>query len=110
MAATEIYICRAGQSLNEAKVEYSSTIDDRDSALSDAESRCRISPAIAKVVYYRVSEEGDFRVFCSYTNPNPPPLPGANGDDGAKQKKKKRRKKPPPKKTLWQRIKKTLWD
>ena len=70
MSAVEIYICREGQSLKEGKVEYSSSIYDRDDAASDAETRCRGNTWIQKVAYYKVNEEGDFRVIYTHQNPN----------------------------------------
>lgn len=98
--ATEIYICKPGQPLKEGRVEYSHHIDHRDDAEADAKARCTRDKSIGKVAYYRVSDDGNFRCFYTYTNPDAkdPSKPAGPA------KKKRRKKRPPPKKTLVQKI------
>lgn len=66
--ATEIYICKPGQAIKEGQVEYS-TIETRDEAETDAARRVRGDPTIAKLAYYAVKEDGDFRVLYTFDNP-----------------------------------------
>ena len=104
--ATEIYVCKPGQALKEGKVVYSSHVTNRDEAMSDAEDRIRRDRSIAKIAYYALNQEGDFRLFYSHTNPDPiQPKPKPSDTvkkEPQKRRKKKRRAK---KKTLWQKIK-----
>ena len=67
--ATEIYICKPGQAIKEGKVEYSS-IETRGEAEADAARRVKIDPTIAKIAYYAVKENGDFRSLYSFDNPH----------------------------------------
>jgi hypothetical protein len=67
--ATEIYICQPGQAIREGKVEYSS-IETRGEAEADAARRVRKDPSIAKIAYYAVKEDGDFRSLYSFDNPH----------------------------------------
>ena len=67
---TEIYICKPGQSIRNGRLEYSSHINDKAQAEQDARERCRLDKKIGKIAYYRVTDEGDFKVFYSYTNPD----------------------------------------
>ncbi|MDH5747987.1 MAG: hypothetical protein OEY85_01625 [Rhodospirillales bacterium] len=97
---TEIYICREGQSLKQGKVEYSHSIEVREDAEDDAKRRCRGVSAIQKVAYYRVNDQGDFRIFYSFTNPDF--IAKADREEEAKKKPKRRKRKKP--KTLWQKI------
>lgn len=96
--ATEIYICKEGQSLKQGKIEYGE-IDSKDEAQSDAVARCKRDRSIAKIAYYSVNENGDFRIFFTYNNPNPASeknTPKPDGEAGPKKKKKakaKRKKK-----------------
>jgi len=64
----EIYICREGQALKDGKVEYSQSIADKYAAERDAHERVKLNPSIHKIAYYRVNDEGDFRIFYSFTN------------------------------------------
>jgi len=66
--AVEIYICLEGQALKEGRVEYSQSIADKYAAERDAAERVRRNPLIYKIAYYRVNDEGDFRIFYSFTN------------------------------------------
>ena len=99
--AVEIYLCKPGQKLTEGRLVLSNGIGGKDDAIADAEMRCRADPTLARVAYYAVNENGDFRILCTYTNPNAKRL-GAATDAAPKKKKKRRRRK---KKTLWQKIK-----
>lgn len=67
--ATEIYICQPGQAIKEGRVEYSS-IETRGEAEADAAQRVRKDPSIAKIAYYAVKENGDFRSLYSFDNPH----------------------------------------
>ncbi|MBT4770586.1 MAG: hypothetical protein HOO00_08725 [Rhodospirillaceae bacterium] len=93
---TEIYICKAGQSLKDGRVEYSDQITDKGAAESDAKQRCKRDGSIAKIAYYSVNANGDFKVFFSYTNPQATGAtgPDGNGDKTAKKKRKKAKPKP----------------
>ncbi len=78
---TEIYICKDGQNLNEGKLEISSLVETKDEAEADARRRSKFDPAIAKIAYYAVADDGAYRNFFTYRNPNPVakrsrPLPG----------------------------------
>lgn len=78
---TEIYICKDGQSLNQGKLEVSSLVETRAEAEADARRRCQFDPAVAKIAYYAVADDGAYRNFFTYRNPNPVvkrsrPLPG----------------------------------
>ena len=93
---TEIYICRDGQELKQGKLEYSDDIDDRESADIDAKRRCQRDRTIKKVAYYRVSNDGEFRVFYSYTNPDCKPAAKAAPAAVKTKPAVAKKKKPPP--------------
>ena len=100
--ATEIYICRPGQSLKEGRVEYGS-METRNEAESDAERRLKTDPSIAKIAYYAVKPNGDFRCIFTKNNPNAAsvkPKRLAMDDVGPR----KRRPPRPVKKSLMRRI------
>lgn len=61
--SVEIYICKKGQALKEGKIEYSQTIYDKYGAEDDAKARLQRNPSIYKVAYYKINDEGDFRIF-----------------------------------------------
>ncbi len=94
--ATEIYICGPGQEIKEGRVEYAD-LDTRAEAASDAERRCMADPSIAKIAYYRVSEDGGFKSLYSYDNPRaerPKPVGSAGGrraSSGARKQRPQRR-------------------
>ncbi|MEX2453101.1 MAG: hypothetical protein WD470_00265 [Rhodospirillaceae bacterium] len=67
---TEIYAVRGEQNIRDGALDYSATIASRTAAESDAEIRCAKDPAIRKVVYYRVRDDGSFRTLFTYENPN----------------------------------------
>ena len=102
---TEIYSCKDGQSLKQGKLDYDSSITTKDQAQSDALRRCQRDPTLKKIAYYKVSDDGEFRVFYSYTNPNSKPVGGAGGGPA---KAKRPVKKPPPKLGLFGKLKKAL--
>jgi hypothetical protein len=104
---TEIYLCKEGQALKEGKLEYSSTIDHKDDAAADALRRCQRDPTLKKIAYYKVSTDGEFRVFYSYTNPNCKPAP-PKPIGGAAPAKKAVARKPPPKLGFFARMLKAL--
>lgn len=74
VGATEIYICKDWQTLEQAELEYSSQIEDREQAEIDAQELCGRDPRIRKIAYYSVKENGSFRRLFTYENPtfNPP--------------------------------------
>ncbi len=67
--ATEIYTCKDWQTLEQAELEYSSQIEDREQAEIDAQEMCGRDPRIRKVAYYSVKENGSFRRLLTYENP-----------------------------------------
>jgi len=93
--ATEIYLCRPGQNLKEGRVEYSNEIDTKEQAHADALQRCQWDKRLAKVAYYAVSENGDFKVILTYNNPH---------IESKAEKPKKVKKKPVPKPGLVKRV------
>lgn len=95
--STEVYICKAGQSLKQGKVEYAD-IDNRQEAEADAKRRCGADPSIAKIAYYTIKDDGDFR--CIYTHQGE--AAAAPAADTTKPKAKK--KKPVKKKSFLQRL------
>lgn len=97
--SVEIYICRKGQALKEGKVEFSQTIYDKHDAEEDAKGRLQRNPLIHKIAYYKINDEGDFKIIYVFTNKNLPEPPR----EGDEQKKKPRRKKPQ-KRSFWQRL------
>jgi hypothetical protein len=98
--STEIYICKPGQALKEGRVEYSD-IDNRAEAEADAKRRCDGDPTIAKIAYYAVTPDGDFR--CIYTHQgSATEAPAQKPNPAAKRKKVKKKK--PQKKGFLQRL------
>ena len=97
---TEIYLCKAGQALKEGQVEYSETITSRPAAEVDAAARCARDNTLAKVAYYSVSDDGDFRAIYTHNNPN---AIGLGGDVAPKRAQLKKKKKKP-KASFWQRL------
>lgn len=94
---TEIYLCRAGQALKQGRVEYSDSIGNRADAEADAVQRCKWDKGLAKIAYYAINAEGDFRIIFTYNNPN-------IGNDDDEPKPKKARKKAVKKRGLISRI------
>jgi len=97
--AVEIYLCKTGQSLKQGRVEYSGAIRDRGDAEADAVARCRRDRTLAKITYYAVNENGDFRVIFTYANPD---VLGAGEGDKTEQKNKPKKK--PKKRTLIEKL------
>ena len=104
---TEIYSCKDGQSLKQGKLDYDASITSKEAAQSDALRRCQRDPTLKKIAYYKVSPDGEFRVFYSYTNPNCKPA-GAKGGAAATAKPRPAVKKPPPKLGFFGKLKKAL--
>jgi len=102
----EIYLCKAGQKLEEGRLIVSNDIADKDAAKADAENRCKISPSLARIAYYAISSSGDFKPYYSYSNPNVQnEMPKAKPQ--LKPKKRKRNKKPV-KLGFWAKLKKSM--
>ncbi|HEY9078768.1 hypothetical protein [Magnetovibrio sp.] len=97
--AVEIYVCLEGQALKEGKVEYSQSIADKYAAERDAQERVKRNPMIHKIAYYRVNDEGDFRIFYSFTNKNLHEAQTVIQEHVRKPKLKK-----PPKRTFLERL------
>lgn len=84
--ATEIYICRYGQRLQEGALLFSHEVHNRTQAEEDARELCVKDRTIHRIAYYAVNEHGDFRHFHTYVNPEvlipeiqDPPDPGMIG-------------------------------
>tara|TARA_B100000315_G_scaffold250544_1_gene283551 strand:+ start:8874 stop:9203 length:330 start_codon:yes stop_codon:yes gene_type:complete len=102
----EIYLCKAGQKLEDGRLIVSNEISDKEAAKADAENRCKISPSLARIAYYAISANGDFKPYYSYSNPNV-----QNDVHKAKpqlETKKRKQKKKPVKKGFWAKLKKSL--
>ena len=105
---TEIYSCKDGQSLKQGKLDYDASITSKDQAQSDALRRCQRDPTLKKVAYYKVSPDGEFRVFYSYTNPNCKPAGAARSGGAGAAKPRPAAKKPPPKLGFFGKLKKAF--
>ena len=66
---TKIYICYPGQAIKEGKCEYCN-IQSRMKANGDAVRRFTADPKIAKIAYYKVNDDGDFKILCTKGNAN----------------------------------------
>lgn len=86
--ATEIYTCQPGQAIKEGKVDYSS-LETRGEAEADAARRVKSDPTIAKIAYYAVTEDGDFKVLYTFDNPHaakaPKPRPALDDEKGRRK-------------------------
>lgn len=105
---TEIYSCKEGQSLKQGKLDYDASITSKEQAQSDALRRCQRDPSLKKIAYYKVSTDGEFRVFYSYTNPKCKPAGAATGGREAAPKSRPVAKKPPPKLGFFGKLKKAF--
>ena len=103
---TEIYSCKDGQSLKEGKLDYDASITTKDQAQSDALRRCQRDPSLKKIAYYKVSPDGEFRVFYSYTNPNAKAARPAGASETARRRRIA--KKPAPKLGFLGKFRKSL--
>lgn len=105
MSTTEVYSCKPGQKLKEGRLDYAPDVETKGQAEADAKRRCKADPSLAKVAYYRVFEDGRFRMLLAYTNPNPAsgkPVRRAMGGDFTHRS----RSAPPPKSPpgWWERL------
>jgi|GEM_PF-429744 len=73
MSATEIYLCKAGQSIKQGRMEVSDSITTKAEAEKDAKARCSDDSSLAKIVYYAISDDGDFKAILTYNNPDADP-------------------------------------
>lgn len=89
--ATEIYLCKPGQELKQGRVEYSDSISTKAEAEIDALQRCKWDKSLAKIAYYAVNDEGDFKIILTYNNPH---IEDEDEEKPKKVKKKKPEKKP----------------
>lgn len=91
--STEVYICKPGQALKEGKVVYAD-VDNRAEAEADAKARCSDDPTIAKIAYYTVSEDGDFRCIYTHQGTAAEAAPAKKKASTVKRKKIPAKKKP----------------
>ncbi len=103
METTEIYICKEGQSIKNGRMVMSHDIENKADAETDAKERCQYDKKAYKLIYYRVTLEGDFKLIFTYTNPYYSKKTTPKIEEPAKVKKKKP-KAPPPKKSWVQKI------
>ncbi|NKB19564.1 MAG: hypothetical protein GKS01_03370 [Alphaproteobacteria bacterium] len=105
---TEIYICYPGQAVKEGKCEYSD-ISSRMEADGDAARRFADDPKIAKIAYYKVDEDGAFKILCTKENANVQKSGRGRLDSGARTHpdRKKRAKQ---KQGLFGRLKSAFAD
>lgn len=66
--STEVYTVRGAEKLRDGALDYADHIDNRGAAEADAARRCELDPTIRKLAYYRVSDDGGFRMLYSHTN------------------------------------------
>lgn len=102
---TEVYSCKDGQALKEGKLDYSHDITTRAEAEPDAQRRCQRDPTIKKVAYYKVSPDGAFRMFYSYTNPTCKP---AAAKVAVAKPARKAQSRKPPEPSFWGKIARAL--
>jgi len=86
--STEVYTVRGGEPLRDGALDYADHIESRVAAEADAARRCEIDPTIRKLAYYRVREDGEFRMLYSHTNQNAPPPKLALADATAARRRK----------------------
>jgi len=97
----EIYMCKAGQKLDQGQMVVSHDITDKEAAKADAESRCKINPTLARVAYYAINPNGDFKPYYAYANPNI----DATKPKAESPARKRKKKKKPVKMGVWQKVK-----
>ena len=97
---TEIYLCKAGQALQEGRVEYSEDITTKAAAEINAIARCKKDNTLAKIGYYAVGEDGEFKAIYTHNNPNAIGM----GDSAPEKRVQLKKKKPKPKRSFWQRL------
>jgi hypothetical protein len=105
---TEIYSCKEGQSLKEGKLDYDASITTKDEAQSDALRRCQRDPSLKKIAYYKVSPDGEFRVFYSYTNGGAKPAATPRTSGATSPKPRPAARKPAPKLGFFGKLRKAL--
>lgn len=102
----EIYICKPGQQLKEGRMEMNYEITTKGEAISDAERRIASSPGIAKIAYYKLSDDGSFRALYTHVNEkvdtSPKQTPRRHTGGGGKLPPKPKKKAKP--KTFWQKL------
>ena len=67
---TEVYSCKLGQPLREGRLEHAPHITDKAQTEADAKRCCQKDSGLHRIAYYEVHEDGRFRNFHTYTNPN----------------------------------------
>jgi hypothetical protein len=98
----EIYMCKAGQRLEDGALAVSRDIGDKIDAKADAIKRCKISPSLAQIAYYAINGDGDFKAYFSYANPKVEERKAKSNpaNDGQRKMRRKKRAK---RKTFWQK-------
>jgi hypothetical protein len=104
---TEIYICYPGQAIKEGKCEYSN-IQSRMEADGDAARRFADDPKIAKIAYYKVNDDGDFKILCTKENANVKKSGGRGIKDSGARTHPDRKRRTVQKKGLFGRLKSAL--
>ncbi len=66
---TEIYICKKGQKLEDGRMEFVPERMDRNRAQLDARERMDRDESIAKIGYYAVDDEGNFKPIHTAESP-----------------------------------------
>lgn len=107
----EIYLCKEGQALRDGKLEISHDINTKQDAQADARERCGYDKTIFKIAYYKVTEDGDFKVFYTFTNPYYTATTRAQSAQKQPQARERvpvRRRPPPKEATLMDKLLKGL--
>ena len=69
MGVVEVYACLPGQALPDGRMETSLDIGSKDDAASDATRRFACEPRLAKVAYYKLKDDGGFKLLLAVDNP-----------------------------------------
>lgn len=68
-SGTEIYVCKPGQKLEQGRMEFVPETMDRGRAEADARERFERDDGIAKIGYYAVNDDGDFKPIYTAESP-----------------------------------------
>ena len=69
-SVTEIYVCKHRQDMKSGKLFISNDIHSRHDAEMDARERCGFDDSIAKIGYYEVEGDSNYKIILMYENPN----------------------------------------
>ncbi len=101
---TEIYISKFGERLEDGALQTTEEIQNRDQAERDAQEMCQRDPAIDKIAYYSVRDDGNNRHLLTYTNPSNPLRNRAMQPDDTDDARAGSRLKQPATPSLWRRF------